>query len=266
MADHETMEERVDETDMPISPRSGTLFIPEEDPTVMPARPEQLEQRIEEDERRYGQVRFLNASTGNTPFNIMLDNHMFTNAVEFASVTPYVRVEDGFHTITISGAMNPRMVFYQKPVPFLKGEPVTMVIVDDINDIDLVQISDKGVANMGKGNGCLRASNMSYGDSAYDVVFYSGDTVFANIRFRETTFFRKAAKDQYQLFISQAVNGFERKELEIIEAKDPPYELGIFQPLHWFTVTIEPERNYTAYIIGNQWSTDSLRVLVVENP
>ncbi|WP_343249546.1 DUF4397 domain-containing protein [Diplocloster hominis] len=212
------------------------------------------------------QVRFLNAATNNLPLNISIGNRMAASNLRFGNISSYETISDGFRPVTIVSAVGPRMVFYNQTLPFVAGEKITMVVIDSSNGLDLVRVSDLGCQNMPRNTGCFRMANMSYNNSAYDLMLYGGDVVFTDVRFKEVTPFKQARPGEYEFYMTNTARyGNVLREIPVIIITNarPPYNSG--EPLLSFVTTINAGEMYTAYVIGNTWSAFNLRVVMVQN-
>ena len=49
----------------------------------------------------YSRVRFLNASTSGRTLDVYIDGRNIFSGSEFATISSYIRVTDGFHTVTV---------------------------------------------------------------------------------------------------------------------------------------------------------------------
>lgn len=216
----------------------------------------------------FGQVRFLNASTNGMNLDVLIDGRNVFSGSTFATVSTYIQVSDGFHTITVRRTNG--QVLFQQPLAFVAGERITMVILDTANGITLAKVSDMGCTNVPSGFGCLRAANMSYAGSSYDVRTFRNQIAFANLTFREVSSYKQTSAGSYTFFVTGSqvsVSIFNELPVLVLSAI-----LGggscptctVPNPLLTFNVNIQAGRAYTAYIIGNPWS-NLYRVFVLED-
>ena len=111
--------------------------------------------------------------------------------------------------------------------------------------------------------GCLRVANMSYENSAFDVLLYGGETVFRDVRFKEVTPMKQARPGEYDFYITNAARIGVIREIPIIVIGNFRPGNMASEPLLSFGVDIEEGGRYTCYIIGNSWSSANLRVVTV---
>lgn len=214
----------------------------------------------------YGQVRFLNASTNSFPVNISIDNSAYAINSRFATISNYEWVADGFHTVTVRRATGLRSILLQQTFPFVSGQKVTMVLTDTAaGGLEMVRIVDTGCSSLPYNSGCFRFANMAFSGSSYDLMLYGGDTVFRNVRFQNVTPYKQAVAGTYQFYVTNSGAFAFIRELPIIVIGAIAGSGATREPLVSFTTTIAAGRNYTAYIIGNTWSSNTLRVLTVED-
>lgn len=214
----------------------------------------------------YGQVRFLNASTNSFPVNISIDNNAYAINSRFGTISTYDWVSDGFHTVTVRRATGLRTIVYQQTFPFVSGEKVTMVLVDSGSGLDMIRVSDMGCTNMPYNSGCYRMANMTYSGSSYDLMLYGGEPVFRNVRFGNVTSYKQAMAGSYMFYVTNANSfGTVIREIPIIVVGAiTGMNTANNEPLVSFSVDIEAGKNYTTYLIGNNWSDYSFRAMTVE--
>ena len=88
------------------------------------------------------QVRFLNASTNGQDLDVWIDGRNIFSGSTFATVSSYIQVSDGFHTVTVRRTNGPAL--YRRTLSFISGEKVTMVLLDTPGGITLSRVSDMG--------------------------------------------------------------------------------------------------------------------------
>ena len=146
------------------------------------------------------QVRFLNASTNGQDLDVWIDGRNIFSGSTFATVSSYIQVSDGFHTVTVRRTNGPAL--YRRTLSFMSGEKVTMVLLDMPGGITLSRVSDMGCTNIPAGYGCLRVANMSYSGSNYDVRTFNNQIVFGGVGFKEVTTFKQTAAGNYTFFVT----------------------------------------------------------------
>ena len=205
----------------------------------------------------YGQVRFLNATTGNMSLDVLIDGQNVFSGSTFATVSNYTQISDGFHTVTVRRTNGP--ILYQQTLAFVSGERLTMVILDQSGGVTLAKVSDMGCTNIPAGYGCLRIANMSYSGSSYDVRLFNNQVVFASVGYKEVTSFKQASSGNYTFFVTNAqynITTFNELPLLVFAAITGTTctNCAINNPLLTYSVNVRPGRAYTSYIIGNPWS------------
>ena len=68
----------------------------------------------------YSRVRFLNASTSGRTLDVYIDGRNIFSGSEFATISSYIRVTDGFHTVTVRRTNG--QIYYQQTIAFVSGE------------------------------------------------------------------------------------------------------------------------------------------------
>ena len=145
-------------------------------------------------------VRFLNAAYGYRPFRILIRNTRAVNWLNYASVSGYSRIPAGYHTVTVTGTDG--YIYIQKTMPFQSGNPTTIAVINTASGLDLLQITDaccmptSGMAN-------FRVSNLALNSNPLDVLLGDGRAVYADVRYKETTSFKRIAPGAYQFFFAE---------------------------------------------------------------
>ena len=148
----------------------------------------------------YSRVRFLNASTSDRTLDVYIDDRNVFSGSEFATISSYIRVTDGFHTVTVRRTNG--QIYYQQTIAFVSGERLTMVILDTVSGVSLTRVSDMGCTNVPAGYGCLRVANMSYAGSSYDVRTFNNQTAFAGVGYKEVTSYKQTSSGTYTFFVT----------------------------------------------------------------
>lgn len=216
---------------------------------------------------RYGRVRFLNASVRNGTLEVLVDGLNVLSGSSFATISVYTQVADGFHNVTIRQTGGP--ILYQQTLAFISGEPVTMVILDTAGGVTVSRVSDAGCTNLPSGYGCVRAVNMSYAGSNYDIRLYNNQIVFAGLGYKEVSSFKQASAGDYSFFVTGAQNNLTsfdelpRLILSVI-AGTPCAGCAVSSPLLTYNAEVQAGLSCTSYIIGNPWS-GLYQVMTVDN-
>lgn len=215
----------------------------------------------------FGQVRFLNASTNSFPVNISIDNTTYAINSRFGTISNYDWISDGFHTITVRRATGLRNILLQQTFPFTSSTKVTMVLTDTPSGgLNMVKVTDTGCRNLPYNAGCYRLANMSYSGSEFDLMLYGDEVVFRNVSFQEVTNYKQAMAGSYQFYVTNSGGRFSViREIPIIVIGAYTNSPSNNEPLISIQVDIAARRNYTTYLIGNNWSENSFRALTVED-
>lgn len=214
----------------------------------------------------YGQVRFIDASTNTIPVNFSIDSMTYASNFMFSHVSSYQQVSDGFHMVTVSRATGRQAVLLQQSFPFTANQKVTMVLVDaKEGGLNLIQIPDTGCNNLPSGYGCYRVVNVSYSDSNFDVKLGSGDTIFRNIGFTQASPYKRAMAGVYTVFITNSNFYSVIRELPVILIGAITGNNTVSSPLTSTNVNIQAGTQTTSYIMGNNWSGYSLRMITVRD-
>ncbi|MCI8950010.1 MAG: DUF4397 domain-containing protein [Lachnospiraceae bacterium] len=213
---------------------------------------------------RYGQVRFINASTNNFPVNFSIDGTPYASNSQFSNVSHYQEICDGFHTVSVNRTTGMQALLLQQTFPFIAGQKVTMVLMDAREGgLEMIQITDNGCNNLPAGYGCYRVANVSYSGSSFDVRMYNGDTVFRNVSFSQVTSYKRALAGNYTFYLTNTNFYGAIRELPVIIIGAITGTSPISRPLATGNVTIQAGQNTTTYIMGNTWSAYSLRMITV---
>lgn len=214
----------------------------------------------------FGQARFLNASTNGATLDAYIDGQNVFSGSSFATVSVYLQVSDGFHTVTIRKTNG--QILYQQTLAFVAGEKITLVILDTANGVTLAKVSDMGCTNVPSGYGCLRVANMSYSGSGYDVRTFQNQIAFSGVGYKDVTSYKQAAAGNHTFFVTGSqlsVTSFGELPVILLAAFAAGSCPGctVANPILTFSVSVEAGKAYTSYIIGNPWS-NLFRVYTLE--
>ncbi len=214
----------------------------------------------------YGQVRFMNATTNGLTLDVYIDGQNIFSGSTFATVSAYIQVSDGFHTVTIRQTNG--QILYRQSIAFVAGEKATMVLLDTANGVTLTKVSDMGCSNLPSGYGCMRVANMAYSGISYDVRMFNNQVVFSGIGYKEVTSFKQAAAGNYTFFITAAqssVSTLSELPVLIVSALvGGCANCTVSNPILTYSVNVQAGKTYTSYIIGNPWS-NLYRVYTLED-
>lgn len=210
------------------------------------------------------QTRFLNASTNPFSIDVLIDGTLSLETSSFGTVSQYVPVSDGFHTITVRKSSGIRTTLFEGVYPFPAGQKTTFSIADSPSGaIALFQLIDNGCFDCPSRCGCYRVANMSFSGSSYDIQTPSEERIFQSISFGQASPYKMTSAGSYRFFVTEP-SGFQPvRELPIIIQSFLTGSLTPPRSLTDISVNIEAGKNYTTYLIGNTWSSFRLQTITV---
>lgn len=257
---------------IPLPPIVGTPESPGSNIPVIPLPPIVGTPESPGNQARYCRVRFLHAAPQEGSFNISIGSVRVASNLSFGNFSEYRFVPDGFRVITIMTARSPRMILFQRSLPFRAGDIITLAIINTVNGIELSQISDRGCSRS-NGTSCLRMANLVYNSPPLDLLLNDFRVVFSDVRYKETTAFSRIRPGNYGFFLSQTpgvptpfmddVEIMEDIPRMVSERYFPGY--GEVVPLISLLLRVRPNTMYTIYVLGGVESPSDLQVLVAEN-
>ena len=248
---------------MPTIPMPDHLQVPD---TILPPDATQ----------NLSEVRFLHAAVQSVPYLISIGTRVAARNLRFAESTDYVKVTDGFRTITVMSAASPRMILCRRNIPFRKGEKATLAVINTTGGIDLMMIPDSTCENHPRSQGCFRFVNLSYNSVPLDVILFDGRVVFSDMRFKEVTTYRRARPGEYGFYIvptpTPTISPYARN-VDIETLEDMPLEVddtyvpgyGNMSPFATFYETFEAGVSDTAYFAGLGTASYPYVVITLEN-
>lgn len=211
---------------------------------------------------RTARVRFLNAAFGYRSFSIRINQFRAVNYLSYASISAYGRVAAGYQTVTVIGPDG--YIYIQKTMPFQGNMSSTIAIVNSAGRLDLLQIMDSSPATYGNGN--VRVSNMASNSGPLDVLLGDGRMVYADVRFKETTAFKRIRPGSYQLFFAET-NLPPMSPWQDIETMDPAFldttlALDTVASLY---LTVQRNVDYTVFILSSGTVRNAVQAIVAES-
>ena len=208
-------------------------------------------------------IRFINAAVGYAPFRIFVNNRRAVNRLAFSEISDYGRFLAGYRTITVAGLGG--YVYMQKTIPFEAGSTSTIAIINRTGGLDMLQIPDICCAPQ-DGSSNFRVSNLAYGSQPMDVLLGDGRVIYADIRFKETTSYKRIQPGEYQFIFAQtdlmpmpAYMDIESLDSAFIGmAPLPDTVLSLY-------LDVQSNTNYTVYLLDNTDGTGGMQTLVVED-
>lgn len=222
----------------------------------------------------YCTVRFLNAAMDLDPIRALIGDRVVANDLRYSEIGSYWRVRDGFRTVTVTSASNPRLILYRQSVPFGVNEIVTLAVARSSNGMELVRVSDIPCRNRPRDQACIRTVNLVYNSPALDMILNDGRVVFSDVRCREVTAYKQARPGDYGFYITQTPYALSPvysdvqtlEELPVILANYYLPGFGQAPPLTSSHVDAQPGSMNTIYLMG-RWSmgSPSVRSKVVQD-
>lgn len=208
-------------------------------------------------------TRFLNATDGYLPFRILINGRLVTSALDFSALTPYGKVGDGFHTITITAPNG--YVHLRKTMPFRAGDAVTLAIINSATGIDILEISDAPCSRPSN-TSCFRVCNLGYYTNPLDILLYDGQVIYSDVRFKEVTSFKTIRPGQYYFYVANTIFpvGGTSADIETVST-NPNASMETGSPLVSFTLNTGPDMLNTAYILNWQHSADAIQIFTVQD-
>ncbi len=188
----------------------------------------------------FGNVRFLNAASNYNPFRVYVNDQLFVSQLNFAEVTSYEKVPNGYQIVTVMG--DNQYIYIQKPIMVPRDGSITVAICNTENGLDLFVVNDSSCT---KSNylACMRVCNLSFNSGPLSVVVGNNDVQFMNVNYQEVTNFRVIAPANYLFYV---VNN--NRNIILSSSLD-----------------VKVDVSYTMYLFNwNISSPDAITVLIVE--
>lgn len=186
-----------------------------------------------------GGVRILNAATGYTAFSIYMDNRLIASGLNFAEITQYNQVSQGYHTFTVRGLNG--YVYIRKSL-YIGDGMTTVAIINASTGLDLTTIADTTCPTT-HNSACFRVCNLAYYSGPVNAVL--GNVYFNAVPVRQATSFSPFTAGSYTLNVARST----RPETPLVTS----------------LVTLNARRIYTAYILNWNTSADTIQTLLVED-
>ncbi len=212
---------------------------------------------------RFAKVRFLNAAYGYGAFRIMIGNQRVLNFLGYASVSSYGRVLVGYQTVTVMGQDG--YIYIQKSMPFRANTTSTMAIINTASGLDLIEVNDNCCAPT-NGTANFRVSNLAYNSRPLDVLLGDGRVVYADVRFKETTAFKRIIPGAYQFDFAETNFTAMPANLDI-ETLDSAF-IGTYPTSGTVAsvyMQVQSNANYTVFLISSGSVINQIQTMVVED-
>lgn len=197
---------------------------------------------------------------------MFIDGTMYAVNSRLGTMGIYAGVSDGFHTVTVRRSDGRRPVLFQNNIFFATGEKLTLVLIElENSDFDLMQVPATGCINMPYNTGCYRLANVSYPNTSFNLMMPGGEIVFNDIHYQEFTAYKQAMAGTYQFYVTSAVGIRPLQDIPIIVTR-PSSNISIPNaPVAAFQTEIQAGKNYTTYLLANNWGSESIQALTVED-
>ena len=222
------------------------------------------------------EVRFLHAATYAVPVTITIGSRTLVQNLSYGEASGYTSVTSGFRTITVLSARSPRAILYRQNLPLRAGERMTIVVVNTNNGIELLTVPDSGCYQTGM-LACLRMVNVAYNSPPVDMLLFDGRLVFADVRYKEVTAYRRVRPGEYGFYIAATpltndmpdttdIETMEQMPIAVGEHYIPGY--GDLMPLTTFYAQFRADISYTVYLLGlgNEEYPFTTVILLHDNP
>ena len=208
-------------------------------------------------------VRFLNAAFGYRPFRILIRNTRVVAWLNYASISGYSRIPAGYHTVTVTGTDG--YVYIQKTMLFQGGTPTTVAIINTPSGLDLLQITDNCCPSTG-GASNFRVSNLALNSNPLDVLLGDGRVVYADVRYKDTTDFKRIAPGAYQFFFAET-NLTPMPTWMDIETLDSAW-IGMYPVSNTVAslyLDVVANTTYTVFLLSSGTATNAIQTMVVQD-
>ena len=234
----------------------------------MVLRAQQLDERVESGAQC--RVRFFNAAAGYGDLMVQVDNKTVSDKLAFGGITSYDMIDEGYQMVTITMLNQPQSIILSKRMPFRNCANTTAAIINTATGIDILMINDSGCRTSSENMACFRVANLSYTSPALDVILENGNPVFEDIRFKQVTEYKQAVPEEYNfnVMLTRETETIKTDSMDVILPEQPVEEGGYpgenEAAYAYFFEEFEPQKRYTAFIIGNRNYEPTLRVETIE--
>lgn len=190
-------------------------------------------------QRVYGSIRMLNGAAGYNAFNVHIDNQPAFYGFEFAEVTPYRQLTQGYHTFSV---MDTNGYVYLRKSLYVNDGMATIAIVNDAGGLDLTSIADTACP-AGYNSSCFRVCNLAYFSGPVNVAI--SNIMFSAVGVGQAASFSRISSGGYNLTVARSA----RPGNTLINTN----------------IFLNPNRIYTLYVLNWNQSADAVRTLLVED-
>lgn len=206
-------------------------------------------------------VRFLNAAFGYTPIRVQINRVRVVTRLGYAAVSPYVQTPGGYQTITVSGIDG--YTYLRKTMPLSPGSRSTIAVINTPSGLDLLQISDQCCLQGGRASN-FRVSNLALNSPPLDVLLEDGRVVYADVRFKETTIFKRIRPGTYQFLFAETDRSpmpswmdIETLDSAFLGTPDLPGTIASLK------LEVAENTNYTVFLLSSGTGERDIQTMVV---
>lgn len=206
-------------------------------------------------------VRFLNAAYGYQPFRIFVNNRRVVDFLGPAAISAYGRFLSGYQTVTVAGMDG--YIYLQKAIPFEAGRASTVAVINRAGGLDLIQIQDS-CCPPSNGNSNFRVSNLAYNSGPMDVLLGDGRVIYADVRFKETTMYKRIQQGEYQFLFAETSLMPIPTNMDI-ESLDSAF-IGMYPVpdiVASLYLNVVGNTNYTVFLLHNGPNANAIQTMVV---
>ena len=206
-------------------------------------------------------IRFLHAAYGYPSFRIRISNMRMPNWLTYASISSYRRAPAGYQTVTVSGMDG--YIYLQKTLPIQYGTSSTIAVINRAGGLDLLQIQDNCCSPSGR-YANFRVSNLAYNSSPLDVLLLDGRVIYSDVRFKETTSFKRIRPGEYQFFFAET-NLASMPAWMDIETLDSAFlgEQPWEETVASVYINVQRNNTYTVFLLRSGAAQNELQTMVV---
>ena len=212
---------------------------------------------------RCAAARFLNAAFSYPAFRILVDGRQAVNLLSYSSISGYSRLATGYHTVTVAGTDG--YIYLQKTIPFEQGSRSTVAVINRLGGLDLIKIADACCPPSSRSSN-FRVCNLAINSGPLDVLLADGRVIYADVRFKETTSFKRIAPGAYE-FLFAETNQLPAPSYIDIETLDSAF-IGM-NPLSNTVATlylnVRANANYTVFLLQSGRAYNAVSPMVIED-
>lgn len=176
----------------------------------------------------YSLIRALHAVPDSDAVDIYINDSLFFKGIRFTQFSPYVYVPEGRYEMVVYAVDTNENPLLREPIEVKDGELITIAVSGNLNDLKLVEVKeDKEKAQ--KGYSKVRAVHLSPNAPEVNILL-DEKPLFSYIEFRDVSDYEEIPAKRYRMDLEAS------KSNRIIRSNQ---------------VTINPDRIYTFYALGN---------------